>query len=152
VTALIMTLVFAGAYLLLAGQVSAGEAGAAVICAALASASLAAIAHISPRRFAFEAKAVTTLARAFASLPKAFIRVGMRLAATLADPTPGRTSTAAFVRGRRETPADATRRAVSVLALSLGPDSFVVRVRPDRDEIDVHAFVDKSLGDARWPA
>lgn len=133
----------AGSYVLLAGQFSPDELGAAVLCgliAALWSASLNGAASV---HFRFERGTLAAAIRAIAGLPAATIRVAVafvrvlvtrRIAATwFAD-----TTREPFIHGHRLNPTDAGRRATAILARSLAPDSFIVRTPEGREEMEVH--------------
>jgi hypothetical protein len=107
---------------------------------ALWSASLRRTAAI---RFRFQRENLAVAARAVGALPLATARVSLRLAQAVvgsgpASRCPGKSLSEPLARGRHYDPVDAARRATTVLARSLGPDSFVLRLPRRRDEIEVH--------------
>jgi hypothetical protein len=145
-------LVFAGLYLLLAGQVSLHEGAAAVVTGGAAALVWRRVRDVSAHRFTPSRAAAEATLRAVASLPRGYARVAVRLVAALARPEGGAMIAQPFLRGRRESGQDAIRRAVSVLGLSIAPDTIAVRLRPGRDELDIHALVGGAdRDDPLWP-
>lgn len=136
-------------YIGFAGQISTEEVALAVGCGLAAAIWIAALRHVAALHFQFERPAFGALSRALISLPRAVARV----AGALASGHRGEIVRHVFVRGRDLDPADAARRAVAVLAISLTPDRFVLRIEPARDEIDLHTLPPTSTAvDIRWPA
>lgn len=139
----------AAAYLLLVGQLTADEIGLALGCGLAATIWFTALGQVAWIRFRFEPAAARAAIRALAGLPLAVAET----AAALVRGRAGVIVRQPFVRGRERDPADAARRAVSVLAISVAPDKFAVRLPERRDEIELHSLVEApSETDARWPA
>lgn len=146
----------AGSYVLLAGQFSPDELGAAALCglfAALWSASLGRAASV---HFRFERGNLAAAIRAIAGLPAATVWVAaafVRVLVTrkIAEKWFARTMREPFIHGLRLNPTDAGRRATAILARSLAPDSFIVRTPEGREEIEVHNLLGApSKKSARW--
>ena len=137
------------AYLLLVGQASADELGLTMACGLGAAVWSVAIRKVAVLRFRFEPTAAAVMITALAKLPRAVADV----AAALVRVQPGLMVRESFVRGRDLDPADAARRAVVLLASSLTPDKFALRMPHGRDEIELHSLVGPpAKSDARWPA
>ncbi len=137
------------AYLLFVGQASADEVGLAIACGLGATLWLGVVAGAAGVRFRFELEAAAAAVRALAGLPLGVART----AGALMRGYPGRVVGQRFVEGRERDPADAARRAVAVLAVSLAPDRFVLRILEGRDRLEVHGFTAAPAeSDARWPA
>lgn len=136
------------AYLLLVGQLEADEIGLALACGLAAAIWFGEVASVGPLRFRFEPTAVAVAARAVAGLPRAVAEV----VPALFRGFNGRVVRQAFARGREGDPADAARRAVVLLAVSLAPDKFALRLPERRDELELHSLVEPAAEtDARWP-
>lgn len=137
------------ASLLFAGTVSADEIALACVCglaAALWSLRLRRAAEI---RFRFEPAVFAVAGRAVASLPRAVAKV----AACLLRRQGGTVVRQPFVHGRERFAPDSARRAVALLAVSLTPDRFALRLPEGCDEIEIHSLVaPESARDARWLA
>lgn len=153
---ILVWLAAAGSYVLLAGQFSPEELGAAVLCglfAALWSASLNRAASI---HFRFERGTLAAAIHAIAGLPAATVRVAaafVRVLVTrkIAATWFAQTMREPFIHGHRLNSTDAGRRATAILARSLAPDSFIVRIPEGREEIDVHNLLGTPSGkSARW--
>lgn len=145
-------IVLTGIYLVLAGQVSGTEAAMAVVGGGLGAAWTRAVRRASPRSYRFEIADGKALWLAVAHLPRATIGVAAAFAGASPSAGPGRGPSRRFVRGRRADPRAAGRRALAVLAASLAPDSFVLRVPERRDAMRLHALTDGAPeGDERWP-
>lgn len=139
------------AYVLFAGQFSPDELVAAAACGLAVSLWWLALRKQAPRVFRFEPRAGSAVFRATASLPAATAKVAARLAVAVASGRGGELAHRPFVHGREDDPADAGRRAVAVLALSLAPDSFAVRDHAGEDSLAVHAILPRAPEiDARW--
>ena len=140
------------AYLVLAGQVSADEVVAGVLLGGLGVAWHAVVCRCSRHSFTFERHAGLEVVQAVSGLPGAILRVGSRLATALVRNTEGHTIEQPFHRGRLDDTRDRGRRAIVVLAISLAPDSYVLRLPVDEETIVIHAFTLGSPGtDPRWP-
>ncbi len=140
------------AYLVLAGQVSLDEGAAAIVLGAGGALFWLGLRRVSDHRFHFGRLAGFTFARAMAGLPAGTFRVGRTLLAALSGDAFGRRLEQPFHGGESDDPSEAGRRATVVLAASLAPDSFVLRVERGRDMIAVHALADKvPSNDPRWP-
>ena len=140
------------AYLVLAGQVSPDEGAAAVVLGAGGTLLWVLLRRVSDRRFRFDRWSALALVRALVGLPTGTFRVGRTLLAALSGDVSGRRLEQIFHGGERDDPSEAGRRATVVLAASLAPDSFVLRVERGRDMIAVHALADKvPSNDPRWP-
>lgn len=136
------------AYLLLVGRLSADEVGLAVACGLAATAWVGALAVAAKVRFRFEPAAAGTMARAFAGLPLGVAKT----ARALVRGHGGRVVRRPFVAGRERDPDDVARRAVVVLAVSLAPDRFAVRIPEGQDQIELHSLAGPPAeSDARWP-
>lgn len=140
-------------YMVLAGQFSADEIAAAVILGGLGAGWHFAVMHDGARRFRFERPALRLAAASLIGLPGATFRVGARLAAALLRPVEGRRVEQVFHRGASDDPRDRGRRAAVVLATSLAPDSYVIRMPVNAETITFHALTGSSPGtDPRWPS
>lgn len=140
------------AYLLLAGQVSLDEGVAAIVLGAGGMLLWVLLRHVSDRRFRFDRLAGLALVRAVAGLPGGTFRVGRILLASLHGDVSGRGAEQPFHAGQRDDPAEAGRRAAVVLAASLAPDTFVLRIEHGRGAITFHTLTDKvRSNDPRWP-
>lgn len=129
-------------YLLLAGQVSAGEAATGAVLASLAVLWAGAVRGHAWRRLAFSRGHVRPWLRTLAGLVPATVRTGMALARVAAlGGSPAKSIQHRFVRGEEDAPRDRGRRATALLAASLAPDSFVLRAEPSRDVVTLHAIV-----------
>lgn len=136
-------------YLLLVGQASADEIGLAIACGLGATLWFGALAGVARVRFRFEPEAAMAAARAFAGLPLGVART----AGALMRGRGGRVVGQPFVEGRERAPADAARRAVAVLAVSLAPDRFALRLPEGRGRLEMHSLAGApEKSDARWPA
>lgn len=140
-------------YLILAGQFSLDELAAAALLGVVGAAWHRAILGTQARRFAFEPRAALVIGQALWGLPLATVNVGRQLVTGLLRPAEGQRIARVFAHGRQNSPRDAGRRAVVVLATSLAPDAYVLRVPLDEDTIMTHALTDTAPGnDPRWPA
>ena len=150
------------AYLVLAGQVSVDEVVAGIILGGLGVAWHAIVCRCSRHSFTFERRAGLAVLLALVGLPGAILRVGLRLSTALVRDVQGHTVEQPFHRGRlddinrrptdKPNP-DVARRAIVVLATSLAPDSYVLRLPVDEETILIHAITRQSSGtDPRWPA
>ncbi len=136
------------AYLLLVGQLSADEIGLALACGLAAAFWFGKIASVARLRFRVEPAAAAAAMRAVAGLPVAVLKV----AAALVRGSNGGVVRQTFVRGREGDPSAAARRAMALLAVSLAPDKFALRLPERRDQIELHTLVEPSAAaDPRWP-
>ena len=93
------------------------------------------------------------LLQSIGGLPGAILRVGLRLGTAIVRDVQGHTLEQPFHRGRLDDTRDAARRATVVLATSLAPDSYVLRLPVDEETILIHAITQSSPGtDPRWAA
>lgn len=137
-------------YWLLAGQVSPHEIALALVGGAFTALWAAALSRVSGTRFRFEWKAVVTLMNAFASVPQAAARIGLVLLRARHRPR-GSIVYQPFDHGHERDAADATRRAVVLLATSLAPDKFALL--DEGDHLCLHRLgAGPPSGDAQWPA
>ena len=140
------------AYLVLAGQVSGDEVVAGLVLGGLGVAWHAVVCRCSRHSFAFERHAGPAVLQALGNLPGATLRVGSRLATALVRDVEGHIVEQPFHRGRLDDTRDVARRATVVLATSLAPDSYVLRLPVDEETILIHAMTRHSPGtDPRWP-
>lgn len=148
-----MWLAGAASYLLLAGSFSPDELGAAALLGALGVAWHAAVMRAGGRRFRFEPPALRAAGAALLGLPGATLRVGARLAAALLRPVEGRRVEQPFDRGGADDDRDRARRAAVVLATSLAPDSYALRLPLDEAVIVFHSLTGATPSrDPRWPS
>lgn len=133
-------------YLGLVGSVSATEALAAAICGALGTISLRWLALCGQDALKVRPDALRPLVGSLARLPKESLRVGLRLARGVWRGGPigtVRAATEGEIIGcplRGDSAEEAGRRAVSVLATSITPDAFVLRLEAERGRILVHVL------------
>jgi multisubunit Na+/H+ antiporter MnhE subunit len=138
VIAVIWCLAF-GVYLVFAGTVSLDEMATAVVVASLAALWAAVIRHASEQVFAFRRDAVAVVLRVLGNLIPATLQTfAQLLAAATFDQSPGRAQVTQFRFGTNDEPGERMRRAIAVLAASLTPDRFVVRIERDRNEALIH--------------
>ncbi len=141
------------AYLVLAGQISLDEVVAGIVLGGLGVLWRAAVGRCSRHRFTFEPHAGFAVLQALGGLPGAILRVGTQLGAAILHGVEGRMVEQPFHRGRLDDRRDGGRRATVVLATSLAPDSYVVRLPVDEETIVIHAITRRGPGtDPRWPA
>jgi len=141
------------AYLGMAGQVSVAEIGLAFACGLIAAFWAIALETVAEIHLRFETAAGAAAVRALANLPGAIAKATVALVSRRG----GAVVRQQFIRGREQMPADAARRATALLAMSLAPDKFVLRIPLGRDEIELHTLVTNSAvanstsADLRWP-
>lgn len=139
----------ASSYLLFVGQVSADETALALLCGLAATVWCAALSLAAEERIVVPWAGVSALGRAVAKIPSAAIKV----AGSIIRGGPGAIVGQPFLHGRDDDPAEAGRRAVALLAVSLAPDKFALRLPPGEDSLLVHTIVDlPPQKHARWPA
>lgn len=152
-TAVWVWLLVAASYMVLAGQFSLDEVVTGALLGSFGAAWHAAVMRAGARCYAFDRHALREIAVAVAGLPAATVKAGAWLARSLVGPVVGRRVEQVFAAGRQDVPTEAGRRAVVVLATSLAPDSYVLRVPLDEDVISYHAITGKAPdGDPRWPS
>lgn len=142
-----------GGYLLFAGSAaSRDELITAALLATGATAWAAGIRHCGRQRFALSIEHAREWARAIVALGPAITRTFPVFAkAALLGRARGRLLEIPFQRGAEGSARDAARRASALLIGSLGPDSFVVRARPRRDRVLIHAIPSgEGRRDPRW--
>ena len=140
-------------YLILVGSLSPDEVGVALLLGGLGAGWHAAVLHVGGRRFAFERQAFGHIGRSLAGVPRAILQVGVRLGAAILHGAAGRQVEVPFDTGRQGVPAEVGRRALVVLAASLAPDSYVLRIPANEGELQGHALTARApSGDRRWPA
>jgi hypothetical protein len=143
-------------YLLLAGEFSPDELGAAVLSGLIAAIWSASLKRAACIRFRFNRASLAAVRCAIAGLTAATVRVaaalcGLLVARKMAAPRLGQIVQEPFVHGRRLNPVDTGRRAIAVLARSLAPDSFVIRTQEGREEMDLHNVLGASATkNTRW--
>ncbi|MBE7218338.1 MAG: Na+/H+ antiporter subunit E [Caulobacteraceae bacterium] len=140
-------------YLLMVGSFSPDEVAMAVALGLLGAAWAqgADRAASSPLRFPRRTARYAAVA-ALRLFPRTLQAAG-RLLGALRTGRIGEVRLRPFHRGQLHAPEDAGRRAAVVLALSLAPDSVVLRAPLTDDVLEVHAFgVGPDRGDGDWPA
>lgn len=134
-------LVFA-IYLLFAGTVSLHELVTALVLASLGAAWARLIRHCSPRQFSVSREMVPPVLRATGGLVSATAHTGkLLLKIVAAGGSPGRSHITDFHYGRRNDPAQRSRRAAAVLIASMSPDRFVVDVDRKSRTVLIHNLV-----------
>ena len=140
-------------YLVLAGQISVDEVVAGIVLGGLGAAWHAVVCRCSRHSFTFERHASVAMLQSIGGLPGAILRVGLRLGTAIVRDVQGHTLEQPFHRGRLDDTRDAARRATVVLATSLAPDSYVLRLPVDEETILIHAITQSFPGtDPRWAA
>lgn len=140
-------IVLAGAYLALVGSLSAVEGVAALVCGGLGAVWVRQLARCGDRDVRIRAGALLPVLPVLARLPVETWKVGARLTrAALRGDVAGQDravppSEAAGCPSRDEDPYGAGACAVSVLAASLSPDSYVLRLEPERGRVLLHAIL-----------
>lgn len=138
-------------YWLLVGQFSGAEAGLALVGGVFVALWAMALSRVAEIRFRVEWKAVAAFASAVAGVPRAAARVTWVLLKAGRHRLRGGIIEQPFVHGRDRSPADATRRAAGLLAISLAPDKFALLHEGDR--LCIHRLGSAPPGgDERWPA
>ena len=144
----------AGLYLVLAGQVSTTEVVAGLLSALVGALLSVAVRRVGGRRFRFRGVPwMVLLGRPAVVLVSDTARVGATLAhAVLQAPgVHGATVRQAFARGN-ENSQDAARRGLVTLGVSLTPNSFVLRIMDERDEMRLHRLAErKPSANRAWP-
>ncbi|TXN23224.1 Na+/H+ antiporter subunit E [Methylobacterium sp. WL9] len=139
--------VLAGVYLVLAGSLNVNEVGAAVLCGGLGAIWVWQIGRCGDHHLVIRASALKPLLTALARLPGETWRVGVHLMrAIVRGDVAGEDRAMTSARAAHcpldgEGPQVAGARAIAVLATSLSPDTYVLRLEPDRGWIRVHAIL-----------
>ena len=131
--AVLRGLLLTAIYLVLAGQVSGDEIGLAFACGLIALGWSLTIRHAARLRFRFSPEMLTMTAGALADVPRAIIAV----APALLLPRRGSIRREPAARGGANG-ADAGRRAITLLAISLAPDRFALRWAKRGDAVEIH--------------
>jgi hypothetical protein len=136
----------AGLYLVLAGTVSLTEAVCAAFCASLGVVWAWRACSHGTLRFGFSRSTLATVGASVAAVPAQLAEVGRRLVGcVLGRKTTGSTRTRPLHDlATSPVPADARQaagwRAVGVIAASLAPASFILRLEPGHDRLLEHGF------------
>lgn len=141
-------LVLAAFYLLCAGQVSADEAVAAILAAAVGAIFSVLIRRAADRPLRLRAPWPRTICRPLAALLPDAARVGRVL---LSARPHGEAVIQPFAHGG-ETPEDAGRRALVTLGASLAPNGYVLRIPGATDALLMHRLAHAPpKRDRAWP-
>ncbi len=144
----------AGIYLVLVGQASATEVVAALLTGLVAALLSVAVRRTGKRRFRFRGVPWSlVLGRPALLLVSDTARVGAVLVrAVLHGPRiHGATVRQAFARGGEDA-RDAARRGLVTLGVSLTPNSYVLRILDERNEIRLHRLAErKPSANRAWP-
>ncbi len=144
----------AACYALFAGELSVSELEAGVPAAALATA-LAVLLHRSRQRpFRLRAPWLRVLGRPLAALFADAVKVGLVLATAIRRRPSGPVGSVLRQPFRHggDDPADAGRRALSILGSSFAPNGFVLRAPDRRDVLLVHCLHPApAKPDPEWP-
>lgn len=127
-----------GLYLLWSGQLAAHELAAAAGCAVLGAASARLAAGAMEPGLRFRTSDLAPLGSALGGLASGSWRAARGLTAAAVLGRRGGIARKRFVRGAATSEHDRARRAICLIAGSLAPDSYVVRFRPGRPQIEVH--------------
>jgi len=153
---LVAWVVLAPLYLLFVGEISAHEAMLAALCGGVAAGWFTALRHVGSPRFRFQRAMLGAAGRAVGQLPGAAAAV----AAAIVRGRCGYVAEQHFLHGRDTEPADASRRAAVLLAVSLAPDRFALRLPEHEDRLVLHTMQAPKAGkspktgkspDPRWP-
>ncbi len=143
-----------GIYLVLAGQVSASEVVAGVVTGLVAALLSVAVRRDAGRQFRFRAVPwLVLLGRPALALVHDTARVGMALARAVlrGQDVHGAVVRQAFARGGADAQ-DAARRGLVTLGVSLTPNSYVLRILDERDEVRLHRLAERKPSPSReWP-
>lgn len=140
-----------GLYVLFEGQVSLHECITGASLAALATLYAYFIARSARFRFEASAEAAFVTVRALAKLGSGLSRsFAPLLGLTRLGASPGRGLTVPFKTGAIDDPAARTRRAIAVLAASLAPDRFVVRLEVLEGQVILHDITGNRQSDSEW--
>lgn len=144
-------LVAFGLYVLFAGTISMHEIVVAAVLASMATVWAIVIRYNAEQSFTFRADAIVPVARATLQLAPATLTTLVRLlTATAGGTAPGHFATELFHFGRDDPP-ERFRRAAAVLAASLTPECFVVRIHKERDGVTNHRIgASRRAPDPQW--
>lgn len=131
----------AGVYLVFAGQLTTDELVAAALIGLAGALWWFSVQRKAQVRLRLEPAAAGAAVRAVVGLPQACVRVAARFCAIITGGKGGRIVEEAFETGRQNEPRDFGRRAVALLAASLAPDSFVVRVDKEAHRLRSHVVL-----------
>lgn len=141
----------AGTYLLFAGQLTTDELVAAALIGLAGALWWSSVQRTAEVQVSLEAGAAGAAMRALAGLPLACVRVAGRFCVIVAGGKGGRIVAEAFDAGRQNEATEVGRRAVALLAASLAPDSFVVRVDKEAHRLRSHVILaHPSAAHPRW--
>ena len=145
----------AALYYLFAGQLTGSETICAALAVAPAIAWAALIARVSEHRLQLAAPWRLLVRKVIRSVASDSLRVGRELLRAIGRRPGG--PVGALVRqpfrmGAADDGADAAHRALAVLAISLAPNQYVVRLAPDQDLLLLHSLVRVAKRpDTEWP-
>lgn len=148
----------AGLYLVLAGTLSVSEGVAAALAGFLAALLSVAVRRTGERRFRFRGvpwprllvKPAQTLVSDTARVGAVLVRAVLR-GPGVHDAPDGATARQNFARGGDDAQ-DAARRGLVTLAVSLTPNSYVLRIMDARDEMRLHRLAERKQSASRvWP-
>lgn len=146
---------FAAAYVLFAGQLSLTEAAAGVPAAAASTVFVLALRRCEQRGLRLQAPWFRLARSALGSLAGDVVRVGGVLLEALVHPPAapvGRLTRQPFRQGGAA-PADAGRRGLASLVISVAPNGFMVDIYGHADAMVMHRLVDvPPVPDHEWPA
>jgi multisubunit Na+/H+ antiporter MnhE subunit len=143
-------------YLVLAGQVSATEVVAGAAAGLAATVLSVAERREGERRYAFRGtpwgrvlgRPALALVTDSAKVAGALARVALRGA----DAQPGAAVRQPFAPGEDDDPREAARRGIVALAVSLTPNSYVLRTMPGCDALLLHRLAERPPSpDREWP-
>jgi len=141
VSTILTVAIYGGIYLLLAGSLSVSEGFTAALLGIAATAWAAAVRHKTQRRFSWPMDASTLWKRIpRVSARGTFRATGVLLRAALGADARGIPLHIEFHSGRNDSPRDRSRRAAALLAASLAPDAFVIRLDHGRAAL-IHDIV-----------
>lgn len=134
-------------YFLFAGQVSRPEFFACILPVAIACSFAGRWAHLSRREFSLAAPWGRILANTLHALPRDTFKVGLVLAGALRHPPAGEKGVLLRQNCR---PGGRGRRAILILANSLPPNGFVIRL--SSSGMTLHRLAPaKPSADSEWP-
>jgi multisubunit Na+/H+ antiporter MnhE subunit len=140
VTTLLVTALSMALYLVFAGTVSTSELIAAILVGILATLWAYLVQRHSEQRFRYTMELNILLPRMVRLVVQGTYRTTIALLkSALTGISPGKALRVDFEPGPRDSATDRTRRALAVLAASLAPDSFVVRLDRGRETL-VHSI------------
>jgi multisubunit Na+/H+ antiporter MnhE subunit len=142
VTTLLVAALSMALYLVFAGTVGTSELIAAVLIGILATLWASLLQRHSERRFRYSTELNILLPRMVRLVIQGTYRTTIALLkSALAGTSPGKALRVDFDPGPRDSATDRTRRALAILAASVAPDSFIVRLDRGREAL-VHSITD----------